>query len=78
MTPEQFGFWQSISRLHVITSAAVQKSEFSDFVDVKKAFETIDNSILLFALSQYGFTEKKQLITKIRSKQSDTVSKKYG
>ena len=56
----------------------MQKFEFSDFADVKKAFDTIGNSIFLFALSQYGFTEKKQLFTKIRSKQLDTVSKKFG
>ena len=63
LVSEQFWFRRRYSCVHAITSAIEimrhciddKKSGLAGFVDLKKAFDTIDHSILRTKLDLYGF-----------------------
>ena len=63
LVPKQFGFRSRYSCVHAITSAIEtmrhsiddKKSGLKGFVDLKKAFDTIDHSALLTQLHLYVF-----------------------
>ena len=63
---EQFGFRQKRSCVHAIASVTEpmrnfiesQKMGFACFIDIQKAFDTIDHSLLMKKLHNLGFRGK--------------------